>query len=208
MKSNKNRVQWLALMGVVGTIFYFLHVILGEINYPGYHPLTQAVSDLTAATAPSREIASAYSTVYAFFTVAACTLLCVFYQGRVNRVFRLGIYLFTVMEWTSAVGYTLFPLSGSGYAGTFQDIMHIVVTALVVLLSIASLILITVGCFRSKVHKQFGIFTIAVLGIMALGSIATAVVPVGYFGVAERLSVYSVVVYCAALSLFTFRYPI
>jgi hypothetical protein len=44
--------------------------------------------------------------------------------------------------------------------------------------------------------------------IMALGSIATGVVPVGYFGVVERLSVYSVVLYSAALSLFTFRYPI
>ncbi len=208
MKKNKNRIQWLALMGLVGTIFYFLHVILGEMNYPGYNPLAQAVSALTAATAPSRRIASAYSTVYAFFTVAACTLLCVFYQGRVNRVFRLGIYLFAVMEWISAIGYTLFPLSGSGYDGTFQDVMHMVVTAFVVLLSIASMILIAVGCFRSKVHKRFGIFSIAVLGIMALGSIATGVAPIGYFGVAERLSVYSVVVYSAVLSLFTFGYPI
>ncbi|HBC29697.1 MAG TPA: DUF998 domain-containing protein [Clostridiales bacterium] len=208
MERKKNLVQWLALLGVAGTIFYFLHVILGKANYPGYNPLAQAVSDLTAATAPSREIASAYSTVYAFFTVAACTLLCVFYQGKVNKVFRLGIYLFAVMEWTSAVGYTLFPLSASGYAGSFQDIMHMVVTAIVVLLSIASMILITVGCFQSRVHKLFGIFTIAVLGIMALGSITTGIVPVGYFGVAERLSVYSVVIYSAALSLFTYRYPV
>ncbi len=208
MKMNKNRIQWLALMGMVGLIFYFLHVILGEISYPGYNPLSQAVSDLTAATAPSREIASAYSTVYAFFTVAACTLLCVFYQGRVNKVFRLGIYLFAVMEWTSAIGYTLFSLSDSGYAGTSQDVMHMVVTAFVVLLSIVSMVLIAVGCFKSKVHKQFGILTMAVLGLMALGSIATGIVPVGYFGIAERLSVYSVVIYSAALSLFTFRYPI
>ncbi|HOJ11907.1 MAG TPA: DUF998 domain-containing protein [Clostridiales bacterium] len=208
MKTNKDRVQWLVLMGVAGTVFYFLHVILGEINYPGYHPLEQAVSDLTAATAPSREIASAYSTVYAFFTVTACTLLCVFYQGRVNRIFRLGIYLFTVMEWISAIGYTLFSLSSSGYAGTFQDVMHMVVTAFVVLLSITSMILIAVGCFRSKVHKRFGIFTIAVLGIMAFGSIATGIVPVGYFGIAERLSVYSVVVYGAVLSLLTFKHSI
>jgi hypothetical protein len=99
-------------------------------------------------------------------------------------------------------------LSGSGYAGTFQDIMHIVVTVFVVLLSIASMILITVGCLRSKAHKQFGIFTVSVLAIMALGSIATDVVPVGYFGVAERLSVYSVVIYSAALSLFTFSHSI
>jgi hypothetical membrane protein len=204
MKMNKNRVQWLALMGVIGTIFYFLHVILGEMSYPGYRPLAQAVSDLTAATAPSRDIASAYSTVYALFTVAACTLLCIFYQGRVNKVFRLGIYLFAAMEWTSAVGYTLFSLSDSGYAGTFQDVMHMVVTAFVVLLSIASMILIAIGCLRSKVYRQFGIFTFVVLGIMALSSIATGLVPVGYFGVAERLSVYSVVVYSAALSVFTF----
>ena len=111
------------------------------------------------------------------------------------------------MEWTSAVGYTLFSLSGSGYAA-FQDVMHMVVTAFVVLLSIASMILIAVGCYRSKVYKQFGIFTIAVLGIMALGSMATGIVPVDYFGVAERFSVYSVVIYGAVLSLFTFRYPI
>ena len=104
-RGKKKRVQWLALLGVVGTIFYFLHVILGEINYPGYNPLAPAVSDLTAATAPSRDIASAYSTVYTLFTVVACTLFCVFYQERVNRVFRLGIYLFAVMEWASAVGY-------------------------------------------------------------------------------------------------------
>ena len=33
----------------------------------------------------------------------------------------------------------MFPLSDSGYAGAFQDVMHMVVTALVVLLSIVSM---------------------------------------------------------------------
>lgn len=129
-----------------------------------------------------------------------------FSQRRVHRIFRLGIYLFTAMEWTSAVGYTFFPISGSSYAGTFQDIMHIVVTIFVVLLSIVSMILIAVGCFRSKIHKKFGVFTLAILGIMALGSISSGIIPVGYFGVAERASVYSVVFYSGALSLFTFNY--
>ena len=39
------------------------------------------------------------------------------------------------MEWISAVGYRMFPLSDSGYAGAFQDVMHMAVTALVVLLA-------------------------------------------------------------------------
>lgn len=202
----RTRVQRLALAGIIGTVFYFLHVILGKLNYPGYNSLAQAVSDLTALNAPSRQIAQACTTVNGFFTVTACTLFCVFYQEKVNKTFRTGIYLFTVMQWISAVGYTLFSLSESGYAGTFQDVMHMVVTAFVVLLSIVSMILIAVGCFKSKNHKKFGIFTIVVLEIMAIGSIGTGVVPLAYFGVAERLSVYSVVLYTAALFLFTFRY--
>jgi hypothetical membrane protein len=202
----RTRMQTLALAGVIGTIFYFLHVILGRLNYPGYNSLAQAVSDLTALNAPSRQIAQACTTVHGFFTVTACTLFCVFYQEKVNKVFRIGIYLFATMQWISAVGYTLFSLSESGYAGTFQDVMHMVVTALVVLLSIVSMIMIAVGCCKSKNYKQFGIFTIVILCIMAIGSIATGAVPLAYFGVAERLSVYSVVIYTAVLSLFTFLY--
>lgn len=203
---NKTRTQWLTLLGLAGTVFYFLHVILGKLNYPGYNSLAQAVSDLTAITAPSREIASAFASVYGNFNIAACTLFCVFFQGKVNKTFRVGIYLFAVMQWISAVGYTLFSLSESGYAGAFQDIMHVVVTVFVVLLSIISMILITVGCFKSKEHKKFGIFTIAILGTMAIGSIGIGLVPPEYIGLSERLSVYSVVIYSAALSLFTFKF--
>lgn len=207
MKTQKReRVQWLALLGLTGVLFYFLHVLLGRLHYPGYNPLAQAVSDLTAANAPSKDIAAALSTINGFFTVAACTLFCVFYQHRVNRIFRVGIYLFSLMQWLSAVGYTLFPLSERGYAGAFQDVMHMVVTAFVVLLSILSMILLAVGCFRSRVHRGFGTVTVAALTVMALGAVGTGIVPASYFGIPERLSVYSVVIYTGALSLYTFRY--
>lgn len=202
----KTLLQWLSLLGVVGAVFYFLHVIFGAQNYPGYDPLAQAVSDLTAADAPSREIAAALSAIYGIFTTAGCMMLCAFYQERINKVFRIGIYLFTTMQWVSAVGYTLFPLSESGYAGTFQDSMHMVVTALVVVLSIASMILIGIGSMHGRVHRILGTITFTALGAMALGSVALAVVPPEYFGIAERVNVYSVVIYSAVLSVFTFRY--
>ena len=54
------------------------------------------------------------------------------------------------MEWISAVGYRMFPLSDSGYAGAFQDVMHMVTTALVVLLSIVSLTMIIVAGASAK----------------------------------------------------------
>ena len=93
--------------GIVGRYwdgFYFLHVVCGELNYPGYQPLAQAVSDLTAATAPSREIASAFDGLCIIYNHSMHLAMC-FSQRRVQD-FRLGIYLFTAMEWTSAVGYT------------------------------------------------------------------------------------------------------
>jgi len=52
------------------------------------------------------------------------------------------------MFWGSIVGFGIFPLSESGEAsGTaaFQDIMHIAVTAAIVLLSIMSLVIIMIG---------------------------------------------------------------
>lgn len=202
----RSRSQWLALSGLVGALFYFLHVIVGKLYYPGYSSMSQAISDLTAATAPSRDIAAGLSSTYSLFTVAACTLLCVFFEGKGNRSFRTGIYLFAAMQWVSAIGYSLFSLSDSGYAGTFRDVMHMIVTMAVVLLSIISMILIAVGCMKRPPTRRFGLFTIAMLALMALGSMGTGAVPPAYFGIAERISVYSVIIYTAALSWFTFGY--
>lgn len=44
-----------------------------------------------------------------------------------SKALRMGIYLFAVMNWISAVGYTMFPLSDAGISNRFQDIMHLVV---------------------------------------------------------------------------------
>ena len=69
-------------------------------------------------------------------------------QGQKTRRLRAGVYLFAIMEWVSAIGYRMFPLSDSGYAGAFQDVMHMVVTALVVLLSIVAVSLIFLALVR------------------------------------------------------------
>jgi len=111
------------------------------------------------------------------------------------------------MNWVSSIGYTLFPLSGKGYQGTFQDIMHFyVVTITVVLLSIVSLILIFIGGWKNKETKVIAILGLVTLLSMFLGSIGTGVAPKEYFGVFERFSVFSVVIYTALLGLFGYTY--
>ncbi len=204
---NSKLVRLLSLSGIVAAVFYFLHVYYGIQNYPNYSSMSQAVSDLTATDAPSYIIASRFSALYSMFAVLGCTFLCLIITNQINKTFRLGIYLYTIMNWVSSIGYTLFPLSGKGYQGTFQDIMHLyVVTIAVVLLSIVSLILIFIGGRRNKETKAIAILGLIALLLMFLGSIGTGVAPKEYFGVLERFSVFSVVIYTALLGLFGYTY--
>lgn len=200
-------VRLLSLSGAMAAVFYFLHIYFGIQNYPNYDSLSQAVSDLTAIDAPSFAVASRLSSLYSLFSVIGCTFLCLIVSNQVNKTFRLGIYLYTIMNWVSSIGYTLFPLSGKGFQGSFQDIMHLyVVTITVVLLSIVSLILIFIGGRRIKETKVIAIVGLVALLFMFMGSIGTGISPKEYFGVFERFSVYGVVIYTALLGVFGFTY--
>ncbi len=180
---NSKFIRLLSLSTVVAAVFYFLHVYFGIQNYPGYNSLSQAVSDLTAIDAPSFVVASRYSSLYSMFSVLGCTFLCLVVANHVNKTFRTGIYLYTIMNWVSSVGYTLFPLSSKGFQGTFQDIMHFyVVTISVVLLSIISLILIFIGGRKYRETKWVSILALVTLLFMFSGSIGTGIVPAEYFG--------------------------
>lgn len=203
--SRRTLTNWLSLSGVIAVMVYFLHVYIGQMNYPGYDWMRQAVSDLTAVDAPSYLIASRYTSIYGSLSCLCCIVLCILIQHTETKTFRLGIYLYTIMNCISYVGYTLYPLSSSGYSGTFQDVMHFyVVTISVVLLSIASMILIFVGGIKNKRNRYVAIFAAIALACMFFGSVGVGFVPPGYFGLVERFSVFSVVIFTGILGIYGF----
>lgn len=112
----------LGLLGIVSFVSYTAAVVFAPLAYPGYNSLAQAVSDLSAADAPSLSLWNQLSALYNVCEVVCATVVCIGIGGQKNRLLRTGIYLFAVMEWISAVGYRMFPLSSSGYAGNFQDV--------------------------------------------------------------------------------------
>ena len=122
-------------------------------------------------------------------------------QGQKTRRLRAGVYLFAIMEWVSAIGYRMFPLSDSGYAGAFQDVMHMVVTALVVLLSIVSLSVIVSAGLKDKSCRFYGVCAAIALGMMIIGAMGMKIVPAQYFGVVERFSVFAATGFNAALGI-------
>ena len=201
----KNLIIWLGLLGVVSLLSYTAAVVFAPLGYPGYDWMKQAVSDLSATDAPSRVLWNQLSCLYGVCGMVSIMMVCVFIQGKLNKTLRIGIYTFAAMNWVSNVGYALFPLSSSGYAGTFQDVMHVyVITMLVVVLSIASLILIMVGGYRKKYYRPLATWATIALATMFIGAIGTNVVPREYFGIFERFSVFAATGFNAVLGVYLF----
>ena len=200
----KSLIQKLGLLGVVSFLSYTAAVVFAPLAYPGYHWMTQAVSDLSAANAPSLALWNQLSALYNACEVVCATVVCIGIQGQKTRLLRTGVYLFAIMEWISAVGYRMFPLSDSGYAGAFQDVMHMVTTALVVLLSIVSLTVIIVAGAKSRDCRSYGICAAAALAMMLVGAMGMKIVPAEYFGVVERFSVFAATGFNAALGIHLF----
>lgn len=201
----KNFMNYCGLLGIVALLSYTVAVVFSPLDYLGYNWMAQAVSDLSALNAPSLGLWNQLSSLYNICTLICAMMVCAGIQGKGSRLLRSGIYLFTAREWISAVGFSMFPLSDSGYAGTFQDKMHILSTILVVLLSIVSLVMLIIAGTKRKEYRSFGVFARIALGMMLVGALGMNIVPKEYFGVVERFSVFAAVGYNAVLGIELFR---
>lgn len=200
----KPLIQKLGLLGVVSFLSYAAAVIFAPLAYPGYDWMAQAVSDLSAANAPSLALWNRLTALYNVCEVACVTAVCIGIQGKRTKLLRVGVYIFAVMEWVSAVGFRAFPLTDSGFAGTFQDTMHIAVTGVVILLSIVSLVIIIIAGAKDRSCRSYGVCAGIALAMMLVGAVGMKLVPAEYFGVVERFSVFAATGFNAALGIHLF----
>ena len=205
---NRKLINWLGLTGIVAFVSYTLAVVISPSAYPGYNWTEQAVSDLSAENAPSRMLWNQIAALYGICSVVCATCVSVFISERKvsTPLFRIGMHLFTIMIWISYVGYAMFPLSDSGKEiESFQEIMHIVVTVAVVLLSIVSLVCLIIAGFRKGGIRGIGIWAAVALAMMMVGAIGKGAVPPQYFGIVERFSVFAAVGFNAVRGLYLFN---
>ena len=200
----KTLMNWLGLLGIISLLSYTAMVVFAPLSYPGYDWKSQAVSDLSAANAPSLTLANQLNALFGPAGIVCIMMVCIAIQGRLNKTLRAGLYTFAIMFWATNVGYTMFPLTESGYAGTFQDFMHGAVTVAVVLLSIISLVLIMIGGYRKRRFLSLAVWaTIALTGLL-VGGIGVNVVPPEYFGIVQRFSLFAVTGFHAVLGVYLF----
>ncbi len=107
------------------------------------------------------------------------------------------------MEWLCTVGYGCFPWGSDVQGGSIQNSMHILVTIFVVLLSIVSMIMIILGTRKSNL-KSLGIWSLVCLFVMFAGAIGTNVFPKSVFGIFERMSTFSAIIFNAVLGWYLY----
>lgn len=200
--------KWVGLTGILALLSYTAAVVFSPMAYPGYNWVAQAVSDLSADSAPSRDLWNRLAALYGVGSVVCATCAATFVSERriSSRLFRAGICLFAGMNWVSNAGYAMFPLADGGKEiASLQEVMHIVVTALVVILSIASLVCLIANGFRDESARGIGIWAAIALLMMMVGAVGQGIVPPEYFGVVERFSVFAAVGFNAVLGGYLFN---
>lgn len=69
--------QKLGLLGVLSFLSYTAAVVFAPLAYPGYNWMSQAVSDLSAANAPSLALWNQLSAFYNVCEVVCITVACI-----------------------------------------------------------------------------------------------------------------------------------
>lgn len=88
----KNLMQKLGLLGVLSFLSYTAAVVFASLAYPGYRWMAQAVSDLSAANAPSFALWNQLSALYNACEVVCVTVVCLGNRGR-KTVFCASVYI-------------------------------------------------------------------------------------------------------------------
>ncbi len=77
-------------------------------------------------------------------------------------------------------------------------------TVLVVVFSLVSLVMVAIGARREKI-KSLSIWAIVCLAAMLIGPIGTALLPKAVFGLFERFSTFSAVVFNGVLGIYLMK---
>lgn len=192
-------------LGMVGVLFYLAHTIIGRILWKEYNPITTDISSLTADGAPNAHLLSILTSIYGICMILFVIALLIKSFKEYHSLLKTGYIILMIMQLTSMFGYTLFPLSGNETEMNFQNMMHIIVTVIVVFTTIASSFFISFGYLKQEKMRGLGKFALVMaILITVFGSLN----PIGMslrlniLGLTERLAIYSIQAFMFILSYY------
>jgi len=181
-------------LGMIGVVGYILHIIIGELLWAEYNPITTDISSLTAVGAPNAAILKFFTSIYGVCTILFVAGLIIKSFRKYHWATRIGYIVMIIMQLISLFGYSLFPLNGDKTVMNFQNMMHIIVTVAVVFTTVASGYILAFGYLKQEKMKNLGRF-ILIMSIIITVTGATNPIGMGMqlniLGLTERSVIYS-----------------
>jgi len=206
--AKKKLWDYLSLSGAIGVVFYTAHVVIGGFLWDGYSHVRQTISELTAKGAPNADFLTILTSVYGLLLVIfSMYLYATMRKSKVHKAVIIGSIFFVVMQLSSFIGYSLFPLDLSVATDSFQNLMHIIVTIIVVICTIASSYCIGIGLYKSEKHKKIGFFILLCAIIITVSGILTPIVMannIDISGLTERINIFALQSWVFVLSVYLF----
>ena len=90
MKENRTLLNYCGLLGIVSLLSYTAAAVFSPLAYPGYNWMAQAVSDLSAANAPSLALWNRLSSLYNACELLCVMMVCIGIQERKTKLLPVG----------------------------------------------------------------------------------------------------------------------
>lgn len=189
---NMEPQRWFVTFGMISVIFFFAHIILGELLWNGYNPIQQSISELTADGAPNayflRILVALYEVCLSIFIVG---LICIAFYKH-NGYLRTGYPTLFITVLISIIGFNTFPMTIT-FIISLQNLAHTLVTILLLCLTILSVTLVSIGYIRKEKLKLLGWASLTTAILSTLFNLMlwfSALNGGNNFGLLERLTVY------------------
>ncbi len=197
--------RYLYPLGMIAVILYFSHTILGNLLWKEYNLVTTDISSLTADGAPNAQLLRLITLFYSIFIILMVFGLVIKAFKSYNRLLKAGFIILLVMQLTSAIGYSLFPLTGDKTDMNFQNMMHIIVTVIVVFSTITFSFLVAFGYIKQEHTKKLGMITLVFAIFVTLFGLFNPIsmgMQLNILGLTERLVIYTIQAFMFILSYY------
>lgn len=200
VKQSNSRIRILGIFGAVGPIVYIAAVLIGGFLWPGYSHYSETVSTLISSRAPNQVI---MVPLLAFYNVCVILLAVGVYYGIQKEVRHIWGSAFLVAAGAGGLVLFLFPQDyTAGPPFAVLGMLHLVITGIIAFFSLAAIALFWLQFRLDPRWKGYDRFSIVMLPIaLTLGVLGLISISAPYAGLADRLSIGSILLWIEVASI-------
>jgi hypothetical protein len=194
-----NHAKILGVVGALAPLVYLIAVLVGGVLWQDYSHVHDTVSTLTSAGAPNQGVMVPLFALYNIFVIALAAGL---YLGVAGKKPRLTTALIAAAGVDGLVLFAFPQDYPQGPPVTFTGTMHVAVAGIGALVSLLAMAALFFELRRAKGWGTIAKISIILLPIaVAVGGFGAASITTSYAGLAERLSIGTILVWIEIVAL-------